>query len=201
MLAVGMPSWIDDVTDLEESPYPDDTRRGWQLQELRSRTAWELHNRSMPELRQELWALGWSARVAAIARVFRCSKPTVMGFVKAGFLTIARQRRGIRRDRTIMINIASALELVRLCHTSLRAAPLPLSEFSRVKARVQRDGTAFPYEQLPTKPSIAEFAAYLRCSEATVLRMLRSRVSWGKRRSLRRWSIDKKRLLEWCREK
>lgn len=201
MLAVRMASWNDDFSVSEESPYPDDSRRGWKLRELRSRTAWALRNRSLPALREELWELGRAARVSKIAQVFRCSKPTVMALVKAGFLTVARQRRRARRESVFLIEVASALEFVRLCHTSLHAPPLPPIEFSRIIARVRRDGTAFPYEKLPTKPSISEFAMYLRCSESTVLRMLRAGAWWGKRRSLRRWTIDKRRLPRWCREK
>ena len=179
--------------------------RGWTVsQEIifaKSITAWRIACIDLHRMREALHRLGPTASVRTIAGVLKCSKPTVFSFIRSGFIRRCRRRRGARQRAPLAVETASVVEFAALCRADLDRPPHVFQPFARVRARLERDGPAGVYRALATRPSLAEVALFMRCSESTVLRMIRSRYFRCRRRSLHRWDIWKKDLPFWCREK
>lgn len=179
----------------------DDTLEAEQrLWASKSMAAWQIAQRDTAEMRGQLLSFGRAASVRSVAAVFRCSKPTVRTFIRLGLLQTWRKRRGTPRHTAQLVDVVSAIEFVALSHRVLDRSPREADPFSRVRARVQREGTVGLFSALPTKPSFEDVARFLRCSKSTVLRMIRTRYFRARRRSLHRWDIGKRDLPAWCRE-
>lgn len=191
------------VFDINDPFYEErDFETVLRINRAHSRAAWRLSLRNPEPILARLDALGHSARVRAIAAVFGWSKPTVMKFVHLGLLQRKRRPRGSPPGRPIEIEIWTARWLVGLCRRVLQDhPPLNRREHSRVRARLEAEGTNGTYHSLPPRLSVCELARFLRCAPITVRRMIDSGVVHAKRRTPCRWEFQKKRLPWWCREK
>ncbi len=111
-----------------------------------------------------------------VAVVLGCSKSTVRKQIQLGLLKAPRSRKRLEREQ-LRVPSESVRKFLYFCERMralLLYAPLVAPKRGNVLDRVKERGLPMPYRSIPKFMTVGDAAILLRCSRASVLRLIHS---------------------------